>query len=62
MEKRDYRGPRKEVSVCKVSPGTYGEGPTGILGLDRVCITCVSASEKHWKQSRRWRCEMEIQS
>ena len=42
VEKWDYRGPREEVSVCKVSPGTYSEGSTGILGLNRVCITCVS--------------------
>ena len=47
MEKWDYRGPREEVSVCKVSPGTYSEGSTGILGLNRVCSTCVSAIEKH---------------
>ena len=42
VEKRDYRWPRKEVSVCEVSPGTYGEGSTGILRLNRVWITCVS--------------------
>ena len=47
MEKRDYRGSRKEVSVCQMSPGTYREGSTGILGLNRVCVTCVSAIEKH---------------
>ena len=47
VEKRDYRGPRKEVGVCKVGPGTYGEGSTGILGLNRVCITCVSAIKKY---------------
>ena len=45
VEKRDYRGSRKEVSVGKVSPGTYGEGSTGILGLNRVWITCVSHCE-----------------
>ena len=46
VEKRNYRGSRKEVSVCKVSPGTYGERSAGILGLNRVWITCVSAIEK----------------
>ena len=39
MEKGDYGGAGKKVGVCKVSPGTYGEGPTGVLGLDRVCTT-----------------------
>ena len=39
VEKRDYRWSRKEVRVCKVSPGTDGEGSTGILGLNRVCVT-----------------------
>ena len=47
VEKRDYRGPRKEVSVCKVSPRTYGEGSTGVLGLNRVCDMFVSAIEEH---------------
>lgn len=39
MEKRDYGGAGKEVSVCKVSPGAYGEGSTGVLGLHGVCST-----------------------
>ena len=47
VEERDNGGPRKEVSVCKVRPRTYSEGSTGILGLNRVCITYVSAIEEH---------------
>ena len=39
MEERDYGGAREEVGVCKVSPGAYGEGSTGILGLNGVCVT-----------------------
>ena len=53
MEEGDYRGPRKEVSVCKVSPGTYGKGSTGILGLNCVYVRCVSATEKDRQWSRR---------
>ena len=39
MEKRNYGGARKEVGIGKVSPGTYGEGSTGVLRLNSVCIT-----------------------
>lgn len=39
MEKRDYGRARKEVGVCKVSPGAYGEGSAGVLGLNGVCTT-----------------------
>ena len=47
VEERNYRGPRKEVSVCKVRPRTYSEGSTNILGLNGVCTTYVSAIEEH---------------
>ena len=39
MEKRDNGGAGKEVGVCKVSPGAYGEGSPGVLGLNCICIT-----------------------
>lgn len=35
----DYGGAGKEMGVCKVSPGAYGEGPTSVLGLNGVCTT-----------------------
>ena len=59
LEKRDYRGSGKQVGVCKVSPGAYGEGSTGILGLNRVYTKRVSVIEKDRRQKRRCRCEME---
>ena len=39
MKKRDYGEAGKEVGVGKVSPGAYGEGSTGVLGLHGVCST-----------------------
>lgn len=38
MEEWDYRGAGEKVGVCQVSPGTDSEGPTGVLGLNRVCV------------------------
>lgn len=38
MEEGDDGGAGQEVGVCEVGPGADGEGPAGVLGLDRVCV------------------------
>ena len=38
VEEGYYGGAGKEVGICKVSPGADGEGPAGVLRLNRVCV------------------------